>query len=123
LDVVNPVTWLRNGFGALVPRVWGRDCPRGTPVPLAGPCADCDAVNLTELREDEVARVSCLLDPGSTVGLRLAGAGVLPGTEIRLLQRRPAYVIRLAFSELALDHETATHIRVRREGIDSPVSE
>ncbi len=117
-DGMNPVTWLRNGLGALVPRAWGRDCLRGTPVPVTGPCADCDAVDLTELREDEVARVSCLLNPGGTTGVRLAGVGVLPGTEIRLLQRRPAYVIRLAYSELALDRETAAHIRVRREGME-----
>jgi Fe2+ transport system protein FeoA len=54
------------------------------------------------------------------VALRLAGVGVLPGTEIRLLQRRPAYVIRLGFSDLALDRETAAHIRVRRDGIVPP---
>jgi Fe2+ transport system protein FeoA len=117
---MNPVTWLRNGLGGLVPRVWGRECPRGTPVPVTGPCADCDAVALTELSEEEVARVSCLLDPGGVVALRLAGVGVLPGTEIRLLQRRPAYVIRLGFSDLALDRETAAHIRVRRDGIVPP---
>jgi Fe2+ transport system protein FeoA len=114
---MNPVTWFRNGLGALVPRVWGRDCPRGTPVPLAGPCADCDAVELTELREDEVARVSCLLDPGSAVAMRLAGVGVLPGTEVRMLQRRPVYVIRIGFSELAMDRDTAARVRVRREGM------
>jgi Fe2+ transport system protein FeoA len=67
---------------------------------------------------EDVARVSCLVDPGSTVGMRLAGVGVLPGTEIRLLQRRPAFVIRLGFSDLALDRETAAHIRVRRDGIE-----
>jgi DtxR family Mn-dependent transcriptional regulator len=99
--------------------MWGRDCPRGTPVPVLGPCEDCDAVALTELQEDEVARVSCLRDPGGPVGLRLAGVGVLPGTEIRLLQRWPAFVIRLGFAELALDRETAAHVRVRRDGTEA----
>lgn len=113
---MHPVTWFRNGLGALVPRVWGRECPRGTPVPEVGPCADCDALELTELDEDEVARVSCLVDPGSAVAIRLASAGVLPGTELRLVQRWPVYVVRIGFSELALDHATARRVRVRREG-------
>jgi Fe2+ transport system protein FeoA len=68
-----------------------------------------------------VTRVSCLVDPGSAVAIRLASAGVLPGTEVRLLQRRPVYVIRLGFAELALDRETAAHIRVRREDVEARV--
>jgi DtxR family Mn-dependent transcriptional regulator len=112
---MSPVEWLRNGLGALVPRVWGRDCPRGVPVPEPGPCADCDALPLTELPEAESARVSCLLDPGGLVALRLAGAGILPGASVRVVQRWPSYVIRIGFSELALDREAASHVRVRRE--------
>ena len=107
--------WIRQGLAALAPRVWGRDCPRGTPVPLAGPCADCDSVRVTELGEGESARVSCLEEPGSPVALRLAAAGVLPGAEVRLVQRWPAYVVRIGFAELALDGAAARHVRVRRE--------
>lgn len=113
---MNPVSWFRNGLGALVPRVWGRECPRGTPVPAPGPCADCDSVLLVELGVRERARVSCLEDPGSDASVRLASAGVLPGTAVRLVQRHPAYVLRIGFSELALDRETARRVRVRREG-------
>jgi DtxR family Mn-dependent transcriptional regulator len=111
---MNPAHWIRTSLGALMPRRWGRDCPRGTPVPLDGPCADCDAVSLLDLHEDETVRVSCLQEPASPIAIRLASAGVLPGTEIQLLQRRPAFVLRIGFSELALDRETARHIRVRR---------
>jgi Fe2+ transport system protein FeoA len=112
---MTPADWIRQSFAVLVPRAWGKDCPRGTPVPVAGPCADCDSVRLVELREDESARVSCLEDPGGAVALRLASAGVLPGTEVRMLQRWPAFVIRIGFAELALDGEAARHVRVRRE--------
>ncbi|MDH3497452.1 MAG: ferrous iron transport protein A [Gemmatimonadota bacterium] len=112
---MNPVTWLRNGLGALVPRVWGKECPRGTPVPAPGPCADCDSVSLVDLAVRERARVSCLEDPGSAASIRLASAGVLPGTTVRLVQRRPVFVLRMGFSELALDREAASRVRVRRE--------
>lgn len=111
---MNPVEWLRD-LGAWVPRPWGRDCPRGSPVPAAGPCADCDALGLVELEENETARVSCLMDPGAPAAVRLASAGVLPGTELTLVQRWPAYVLRIGYAELAIDRETAGLIRVRRD--------
>jgi Fe2+ transport system protein FeoA len=75
---------------------------------------------LVELAEDESARVSCLEEPGSPVAVRLASAGVLPGTEVRLVQRWPAFVIRIGFAELALDGHAARHVRVRREPASLP---
>jgi DtxR family Mn-dependent transcriptional regulator len=111
---MNPVEWLRD-LGARMPRAWGRDCPLGTPVPAVGPCADCDALALVELAENESARVSCLVDPGAPAAVRLASAGVLPGTELTLVQRWPAFVLRIGYAELAIDRETAGLIRVRRE--------
>lgn len=112
---MNPVEWLRD-LGAWMPRAWGRDCPKGSPVPVIGPCEDCDAVALTDLRERETARVSCLVDPAAPSAVRLASAGVLPGTEVTLVQRWPAFVLRLGYAELAMDRETAALIRVRRDG-------
>jgi DtxR family Mn-dependent transcriptional regulator len=107
--------WIRQGLAGLIPRAWGRECPRGLPVPLPVPCADCDSVRLTDLATNECARVSCLEEPGGSIAIRLAGAGVLPGTEVRLLQRWPAFVIGMGFAELALDAEAARHVRVRRD--------
>ena len=111
---MNPVEWLRD-LGARVPRAWGRDCPRGSPVPAVGPCDDCDALGLVELAENETARVSCLMDPGAAAAVRLASAGVLPGTVLTLVQRWPAFVLRIGYAELAIDRETAALVRVRRE--------
>jgi Fe2+ transport system protein FeoA len=59
--------------------------------------------------------VSCLEEPASPVAVRLAGAGVLPGAEVRVVQRWPAWVIRIGFAELAIDDVAARHVRVRRE--------
>jgi len=113
---MRPVEWLR-GLGALRSRPWGDGCPRGTSVPLSGPCPDCDAVSLTDLREGEMARVSCLQHPEHPAAIRLASAGVLPGTELQLVQRWPAFVFRLGYAELAVDRETAMLIRVRQEAV------
>ena len=110
---MNPVDWLR----VLSPRprgTWGGDCPHGSPVAHVEPCPDCDAISLVDLEERGTARVSCLREPGSPAAIRLAGAGVLPGAEITLVQRWPAFVLRIGFAELAVDRETAALIRVRR---------
>jgi len=84
-------------------------------VPVIGPCEDCDAIALTDLRERDTARVSCLLNPAAPAAVRLASAGVLPGAELTLVQRWPAFVLRIGYAELAIDREIAGLIRVRRE--------
>jgi len=40
---------------------------------------------------------------------------VLPGAELTLVQRWPAFVLRIGYAELAIDREIAGLIRVRRE--------
>lgn len=112
---MNPVDWLR-GLSPRAVRTWGKDCPHGSPVSTFEPCEDCDAISLLDLEEGGTARVSCLVDPGSPSAIRLAGAGVLPGAEVRLVQRWPAYVLRIGYAELAIDRETARLVRVRRDG-------
>jgi len=66
--------------------------------------------------------VSCLSDPAHPAAIRLASAGVLPGAEVTLLQRWPAFVLRLGYAELAVDRETARMIRVRAETPDAATS-
>jgi len=106
---MTPVEWLR--------RRWGAECPVGTPVPVAERCAavDCDSVCLTALAEGERGRVTCLHDPGGSPARKLAAIGVLPGVEVVLVQRSPAFVFRMGHAEFAVDAELAGHIRVRRE--------
>jgi DtxR family Mn-dependent transcriptional regulator len=85
-------------------------------VPAAARCAafDCDSVRLTALAEGERGRVTCLEEPGSRPTAKLAALGVLPGAELTVLQRFPAFVFRIGYSELAVDAELAGRIRVRR---------
>lgn len=95
---------------------WGALCPDGTPVPTIERCAgvDCDSMPLTALAEGEVARVTCLADPGGPAARKLAALGVLPGVEVVLVQRAPAFVFRIGHAEFAVDAELAGHIRVRK---------
>jgi len=103
---MTPVEWLR--------RRWGAECPDGTPVPTLERCTgvDCDSIRLSALGEGATARVTCLEDPGGSAARKLAAFGVLPGVEIVLLQRSPAFVFRMGYAEFAVDAELAGHIRV-----------
>ena len=106
---MSPMQWLR--------RRWGAECPDGTPVPTIERCAgvECDSMRLAALGEGEVARVTCLEDPGGPAARKLAALGVLPGVEVVLVQRAPAFVFRMGHAEIAVDAGLAGHIRVRRE--------
>ncbi len=97
---------------------WRTSCVAGAPVPERDRCAslDCESLALTELREGESGTVSCLQAPASREGRKLLAMGVLPGIELRLVQRYPAFVFRLGHAEFAVDAGIASHIRVYREG-------
>ena len=58
-------------------------------------------------------------DPGRLV--KLSSLGVLPGAEVTLLQRRPAVLLRIGESEIALDPEVAADIWVEPAGPAAPV--
>src|SRR5581483_2416419 len=47
---------------------------------------------------------------------RLVAMGILPGAELELLQRFPAFVFRIGCAEFAVDAALAERIRVRRSG-------
>ena len=95
---------------------WGADCPAGRPVPAAARCdaVDCESVRLTALAEGERGRVTCLDEPGASAAATLAAMGVLPGAEVELVQRFPAFVFRIGYAEFAVDAGVASCVRVRR---------
>ena len=70
----------------------------------------CEAVSVDQLRSGQTASVLSLSGDRN----RLAVFGLVPGTEIKLLQRRPACVVQVGETELALDREIARRILVRR---------
>lgn len=112
---MSPVDRIRKRLAGLGRRKWGQTCPEGTPVPDDSRCAECDSVPLTALAANEGGVVTCLQEPESRASVKLAAMGVLPGTAVTLVQRYPAYVFRVGYSEFAVDAELASRIRVRRE--------
>ena len=73
---------------------------------------ECEALSVDQLAAGQSASVLSLSGSRN----RLAVFGLVPGTEITLLQRRPACVIQVGETELALDLEIARRILVRRPG-------
>lgn len=121
---MTPAEWITEKFRAwrvsergielLVPT---GDCLEGRRTPDEG-ClhARCDSVRLTELPEGRAAVVTCLERSDTPASRKLAAMGILPGAEVRTVQRRPAWIVEVGHSEFALDVEMAGRIRVRDAG-------
>jgi Fe2+ transport system protein FeoA len=71
-------------------------------------------VPVTLLGEGDSARVVRLDQPGSEPTAHLVALGVLPGVEVLLLQRYPAFVMRIGHTEFAVDDQLARRIYVGR---------
>lgn len=91
---------------------WKEACDAGAPVPDSGGCPDCGSVRLTTLRRGGRGSVSCLEEPWTPEAAKLASLGILPGVRLRVVQRSPAWVLRMGRTEIALDTELASRIRV-----------
>jgi DtxR family Mn-dependent transcriptional regulator len=71
-------------------------------------------LSLAELHRGETARVTEIADPASSAGRKLTAMGVLPGAALVVLQRYPAIVFRIGYSEFAVDTALAGQVRVTR---------
>lgn len=97
-----------------------RTCPHGKPIP-EGPCcrealtqAGKVIVPLTELEQNRKARVAYLHTHNRDALQKLIAVGVLPKTELTLLQQSPSIVLQIGRSQFAIDEELASHVHVRR---------
>ena len=95
-------------------------CPHGKPIPRGECCLRSETEMkpfVTSLTGVEVgARVSVVfISPmlHSTLD-RLAGFGVVPGSEMRLHQKSPSYVVQVGETTVALDEDIAEGIYVKR---------
>lgn len=68
-------------------------------------------VPLREVRTGSRARVAGITGDAG-IARRLIAYGVAPGAEIELMQRTPAFIVRVDATELALAPEIAAEIRV-----------
>jgi DtxR family Mn-dependent transcriptional regulator len=60
------------------------------------------------------ARVVLVATPLRDRAERLANLGLAPGSEVELLQRRPAFVVEAGETRVAIDPEVARQIFVQR---------
>jgi DtxR family transcriptional regulator, Mn-dependent transcriptional regulator len=95
-------------------------CPHGKPIPRGECCKKFKkqmtpfVVPLTELNPGEQSRI-VFIAPKSHGRLdRLGALGIVAGSEIRLHQKRPAIVLQIAETNVALDPEIAGEIFVKR---------
>lgn len=91
---------------------WSEACDAGAPVPDSEECSDCGSVRLTTLGRGARGSVSCLEQPWTPEAAKLSALGILPGVRLRVVQRSPAWVLRMGRTEIALDDHLASRIRV-----------
>ena len=72
-------------------------------------CATC---RLSQLHNDADAVVTGFNGLSERATRRLMAYGLVPGARFRLLQRRPAYILRLGETELALEPDLAESVYV-----------
>ena len=94
--------------------------PDGKPIP-PGRCCDTKRtvtstviVNLTSLAPGESGRIAYIRPKHHSRLHRLTAFGLVPGTVIRLHQRKPAFCIRYEGTELALERDVAEDIFVAK---------
>lgn len=99
-----------------------RFCPHNRPIPEGDCCrqareelkpivAGCDT-----MRPGESARIAYICAREHSLTQKLAALGIAPGTTIRLLQKRPSFVLLCDETEVALEAELARNIYVWQTG-------
>ncbi len=95
-------------------------CPHGKEIPPGDCCleartkGDLGVVPLTELQAEEQGEIAYIQTEDNQKLRKLMAMGVLPGTEIKMIQNFPTYVFQLGFSEFAVDSQMAREIFVRK---------
>jgi DtxR family Mn-dependent transcriptional regulator len=95
-------------------------CPHGKPIPPGNCCKKLAhhmrplVTPMTDLEPGSRARIVFIAPKDHGRMDRLSTLGIVPGTEILLHQKKPAFVIRAGETELALDTDIAGEIYVKR---------
>jgi len=96
-----------------------RTCPHGKPIPEGECCKRAEKapskiiMPLSELKAHTKAKVAYLQTHDNAMLQKIIAMGILPGTEITLIQRFPSYVFQAGKSQFAIDKELASHVHVR----------
>ncbi|MDO8691222.1 MAG: metal-dependent transcriptional regulator, partial [Dehalococcoidia bacterium] len=96
-----------------------RTCPHGRPIPLGDCCRSRTrevrprVLPLSRLHQGETCEVAYIGTRDETRLNRLTCLGIIPGHRLKLLQRRPAYVVEVDETHLGLDRSIAEEIYVK----------
>ena len=71
-----------------------------------------EPISIVKLRAKDKVRVVRLLPVDKGQLRKLTAFGILPGVEIEVLQIYPTYVLRVGYTQIALDYEIAKNIIV-----------
>ncbi|HEX3128754.1 MAG TPA: FeoA domain-containing protein, partial [Thermoanaerobaculia bacterium] len=93
---------------------WLRRFLGRTASPAPSACPGDGLTTVKDLRPGEAAEILGLSGESPARKNNLAVFGLVPGSEVRLIQRYPSFVLRIGETVLALDREVAGDIVVRR---------
>jgi DtxR family Mn-dependent transcriptional regulator len=97
-----------------------RFCPHEKPIPLGECCGifkeetDKFVIPLAKAIPGDRVKIIFLVPRHHRRLHQLTNLGIIPGAEIVLHQKKPAYVLRAGETDIAIDDEIARHIYVRK---------
>ncbi len=95
-------------------------CPHGNPIPPGECCIEArkqgepGIVALTELKSGEIGEIAYLAASDDKKMQKLMSMGVLPGSQVTLMQKFPSYIFKVGNSQFAVDDMLAREIHIRR---------
>ncbi len=95
-------------------------CPHGNPIPPGECCISAQQkgepgiVALTELKSGESGEIAYLAASDDKKMQKLMSMGVLPGSQLVLVQKFPSYIFKVGHSQFAVDDTLAREIHIRR---------
>ena len=95
-------------------------CPHGNPIPPGDCCLEArqqgtaGIVALTELKSGETGEIAYLAASDDKKMQKLMSMGVLPGSQVLLVQKFPSYIFKVGHSQFAVDDTLAREIHIRR---------
>lgn len=95
-------------------------CPHGKPIPRGKCCEKFHkemrplVTPLNELQPGEEGRIVFIAPKNHTRLDRLSTMGIIPGSIVRLRQKRPSYVLEIGETTLAIDGEIVKEIYVKK---------
>ncbi|AZR73583.1 hypothetical protein BBF96_09385 [Anoxybacter fermentans] len=69
-------------------------------------------VSLDQLKVGERGRIFTINTQEPRIYQKLMNLGLIPGSEVKVLQRSPIYLIQVGFTQMALDRATCQLIQV-----------